>query len=153
LRAVGSNAGRDRLTRASAPTIINGVLERLRAAIVGLSLIPGIAASAALPTEHWHEAGEHHAHVTIHTHSAAEERDGAEISPTEGLVTWADDVAVQGIGFRFVTPVLLPSASAADVDRPTHWVALESGDSAPSHGPPRPDGSLRGPPDRPACFV
>jgi hypothetical protein len=141
------------LTRAPAPTIINEVLERLRAAIVGLSLVPGIALSAALPMEHWHEAGEHHAHATIHTHIDAQGRDGAEVSPTEGRVTWADHVAVQEIGFRFVTPALLPSASAVDLDRPTHWVALESADSAPSHGPPRPDRSLRGPPERPAFFV
>jgi hypothetical protein len=129
------------------------VFERLRAAIVGLSLVPGLALSSALPTEHWHQAGPHHAHSTIHSHIDALDHDGAEVSPTEGLVTWADRVAVQGTGFRSFAPMVLPAAFALDPDRPTRWIAVEAVDAAPAHGPPRADLALRGPPERPAFCI
>jgi hypothetical protein len=129
------------------------VLERLRAAIVGLSLVPGMALSSAMPMEHWHEAGPHHAHSTIHPYIDVHDHDGAEVSPTEGRVTWAEQVAVQGTGFRCFAPMLVPAALALDPDRPTRWIAIEAVDAAPAHGPPRPGLSLRGPPQHPAFFV
>jgi hypothetical protein len=129
------------------------VLDRLRAAIVGLSLVPGMALSSALPMEHWHEAGPHHAHAAIHPHIDAHDHDGAEVSPTDGHVTWADHVAVQGFGFRAFAPVLLPTLPLIDPDRRPRWISIEAIDSAPPHGPPRAALALRGPPEHPAFFV
>jgi hypothetical protein len=141
------------LTHASAPTIIKPVFERLRAAIVGLSLVPCIALSSGLPTEHWHHAGAHHAHATIHQHADALDHDGAEWSPSEAGVVWMDQVAVQGTGFRSFAPVSLPAARTVIPASPIRWVAVEVIDAAPTHGPPGPVLSLRGPPALPSFVI
>jgi hypothetical protein len=141
------------LTHASAPTIIKPVFERLRAAIVGLSLVPCIALSSGLPTEHWHHAGPHHAHAAIHQHIDTLDHDAAEWSPTEAGVVWMDGAAVQGTAFRLFAPVSLPAARTVSPATPIRWIAVEAIDAAPTHGPPGPVLSLRGPPARPSSVI
>ena len=143
----------ERLTHGLAPTIITAVFERLRAAIVGLSLVPCMALSSALPPEHWHHAGAHHAHAAIHQHPDTVDHDGAEWSPTESGVVWMDRVAVQGTGFRFWAPASLPVARTVSPANPIRWIALETIDAAPTHGPPGPVLSLRGPPALPSFVI
>jgi hypothetical protein len=129
------------------------VFVRLRAAIVGLSLVPCIALSSALPTEHWHHAGAHHAHATIHQHVDASDHDVAEWSPIEAGVVWMDRVAVQGTGFRLFAPLSLPVARTVSLANPIRWIAVETIDAAPTHGPPGPVLSLRGPPALPSFVI
>jgi hypothetical protein len=141
------------LTHVSAPTIINSVFERLRAAIVGLSLVPCIGLSSALPTEHWHHAGAHHAHATIHLHVDALDHDGAEWSPTEAAVVWMDRVAVQGSGFRSFAPLSLPVARTVSPANRIRWIVVRAIDAAPTHGPPGQVLLLRGPPALPSFVI
>ena len=147
-------ASRDwRLTHAVAPTIIKIVFERLRVAVVGLSLVPCLALSSALPTEHWHHEGAHHAHTTLHGHVDADHHDGAEWSPTEAGVVWTDRVAVQEPGFRLVATALLATARPVIPLNPIRWIAMQGIDAAPAHGPPGPVLSLRGPPQPPFLVI
>jgi hypothetical protein len=140
------------LTRAVAPNIITSVFERLRAAIVGVSLVPCVGLSSALPAEHWHHEGAHHAHATLHGQVDAHDRDGAEWSPTEISVVWTDRVARQEPGFRFGATALLGNARPVSPLTPIRWIAIQGIDAAPAHGPPGPVLLLRGPP-QPPFFV
>ena len=141
------------MTHRSAPTIIKPVFERLHAAIVGLTMVPCIAVSSALPPEHWHHAGAHHAHAAIHQHPESFDHDGAEWSPTVAGGGWMDRVAVQGTGFRFFAPVSLPAARTVSPANPIRWIAVETIDAVPTHGPPGPVLSLRGPPALPSFVI
>lgn len=151
--ASGRAGGRRRLTHRSVPTIIRVVFRQLRAAIVGLSLVPCLTFSAALPQEHRHDAGPDHAYATVHQHFESHDHDGAELSPVDGRVTWLDRVALQGAVFRSFAPVPLAVEYVADLDIPRRWIAVEAIDGAPPHGPPRPALSLRGPPALPSCVI
>jgi hypothetical protein len=124
-----------------------GVLRELRAAVVGLSLVPCLAFSPALPQEHRHDADAHHPHATVHQHFASHHHDGAEFSPDdEGHVTWFDRVAAQRAPLPSYVPVPPVVAYLEDLAVPSRWVAVEAVDTAPPHGPPRRGLSLRGPP-------
>jgi hypothetical protein len=126
------------------------VFQRLRAAIVGLTLVPCIGLSPALPTEHWHHAGPHHAHATLHQHGDALDHDRAELSPGDAGVVWVDRIAVQRPAFRGDAPAALTVRRALDTSFPTQWIAVDGIETAPPHGPPRPIHFLRGPPEHPA---
>jgi len=141
------------LTREVAPTIITSVLERLRATIVGLSLVPCVGLSSALPTEHWHHEGAHHAHATLHGHVDADDHDGAEWSPTDAGVVWTDRLALQERGFQFVATVLIVPGRPVTPLTPIRWIAIRGIDDAPAHGPPGPVFSLRGPPKTPLVVI
>jgi hypothetical protein len=136
-----------------APTIITTVFERLRVAVVGLSLVPCLALSSALPTEHWHYGGAHHAHTTFHGHVDADDHDGAEWSPTEAGVVWTDRVALQEPGFRSAATALLAPARPLSPLTRIRWIAVRGIDAAPAHGPPGPILSLRGPPQPPPFVI
>jgi hypothetical protein len=136
-----------------APTIINTVFERLRVAVVGLSLVPCLALSSALPTEHWHHEGAHHAHTTFHGHVDADDHDGAEWSPTEAGVVWTDRVARQEPGFRSAAAALLATGRPVSPLAPIRWIAIQGIDAAPAHGPPGRVLSLRGPPCTPLFVI
>jgi hypothetical protein len=129
------------------------VFRQLRAAMVGLSLVPFLAVSAALPQEHRHDAGPHHAHAAAHHHFESHDHDGAELSPAEGRVTWLDRVALQRAMFGSFAPVLLAVAYVVNLDIPRRWIAVEAIEGAPPHGPPRRAPSLRGPPAIPSCVI
>jgi hypothetical protein len=136
-----------------APTIIKTVFERLRVAVVGLSLVPCLALSSALPTEHWHHEGAHHAHTTFHGHVDADDHDGAEWSPTEAGVVWTDRAALQEPGFRSAATALLAAARPLSPLTRIRWIAVQGIDAAPAHGPPGPILSLRGPPPPPSFVI
>ena len=143
-----------RLTARSAPSIIGFVLRQLRTAIIGISLVPCLAFSAALPQAHRHDAGPHHPHATVHQHfEAHHDHDGAELSPADGRVTWLDRVALQGEVWPSFAPVPLAVAFVVALDTRSRWIAVEAIDGAPPHGPPRPGLSLRGPPTLPSCVI
>jgi hypothetical protein len=130
------------------------VFRQLRAAFVGLSLVPCLAFSAALPQEHRHDAGAHDKHATVHQHVESHDHDSADLSPADGRVTWLDRVAVQETVFRSFAPVTLAVEDVADLDStPNRWIAVEAIDGAPPHGPHRPALSLRGPPALPSCVI
>jgi hypothetical protein len=125
----------------------HGVLRQLRAAVIGLSLVPCVAFAPALPQEHRHDADAHHPHPTVHQHFASHDHDGAEVSPDDqGRVTWFDRVATHRAPMPSFVPALLVIACLDDVAVLSRWVAVEALDTAPPHGPPRPSYSLRGPP-------
>jgi len=130
------------------------VLRQLRAAVVGLSLMPCLAFSPALPQEHRHDADAHHPHATVHQHLAPHDHDGAEFSPDdEGHVTWFDRVAAQQAPLPSFVPVPPVVAYLEDLAVPRRWVAVEGVDTAPPHGPPRGSHSLRGPPAFPTFTI
>lgn len=129
------------------------VLRQLRVAIVGLSLAPCVAFSAALPQEHRHEADAHHPRATVHQHFASHDHDGTEVSPgDDGHITWLDRVAAHRTPLPPFAPVRLVVAYLEDFSLPSRWVAVEVLDTAPPHGPPRRSLSLRAPP-APSAFA
>jgi hypothetical protein len=129
-------------------------LAQFRAAFVGLSLVPCLAFSTALPQEHRHDPDAHHPHATVHQHFASHDHDGAELSPNEeGHVTWFSRVAAHRAPPPSFAPLPLVVAYLEDLPVPSRWVAVEAIDTAPPHGPPRRSHSLRGPPALPAFVI
>jgi hypothetical protein len=130
------------------------VVRQLRAAMVGVSLVPCLAFSAALPQEHRHDADAHHAHATVHQHFASHDHDGAEFSPDDqGHVTWFDRVAAHRVSLPWFVPVPVVVRYLEGLSVPTRWVAVEALNAAPPHGPPRRSLSLRAPPALPSLAI
>lgn len=139
------------MTGDSPATIITIVLRPLRAAFVGLSLVPCLAFSAALPQAHRHDADAHHPRATVHQHFTSHDHDGAELSlDDEGAVTWFERVAVHRAAVPSFVPTAVVVAYLEDLTVPSRWVAVEAIDTAPPHGPPRRSLSLRAPPALPS---
>jgi hypothetical protein len=142
------------LTNDSAATIITFVLRRVRVAIVGVLLAPGLGFSAALPLEHRHDADAHHPHAQVHQHFAPHDHDGAECSPDgDAHVTWFHHAVAQPAPTTLYVPALLVLSALDDLPVFGYWVAVEALDSAPSHGPPRQTLSLRAPPAPPSLAI
>jgi hypothetical protein len=129
-------------------------LGQVRGAIVGLSLIPGLAFSAVLPPEHRHSADAHHPHATVHQHFAAHDDDDVDLSADgHGHVTWFDGVVAHPTSSPSFAPTLLAVAHLDDWCVPSRWVAVEAIETAPPHGPPRQSFSLRAPPALPSSTI
>jgi hypothetical protein len=130
------------------------VLGRLRAAVVGVLLLPGVGFSAALPLEHRHNVDAHHPLAQVHQHFAPHDHDDAEFSPDgDSHVTWFHRGAAHPSFATSYVPALLVLSSLEDLPVVSRWVAVEALDSAPSHGPPRQSLSLRAPPAPPSFAI
>jgi hypothetical protein len=129
-------------------------LGQVRGAIVGLSLIPGLAFSVVLPLEHRHSADAHHPHATVHQHFAPHDDDDVDLSADgHGYVTWFDGVVAHPTSSPSFAPTLLAVAHLDDWRVPSRWVAVEAIETAPPHGPPRQSFSLRAPPALPSSTI
>ena len=123
------------------------VLRQLRVAIVGLSLVPGLAFSAVLPPEHRHSADAHHPHATVHQHFAPHDDDDVDLSADgHGHITWFDGVVAHPTSSPSFAPILAVITHLDTSRLPSRWVAVEAIETAPAHGPPRQSLSLRAPP-------
>jgi hypothetical protein len=133
------------LTPRGAVTIITFVLGRIRTALVAFSLAPCLAFSAVLPQEHRHDADAGHPHAIVHQHFAAHDHDDAELSPAD-RVTWLEQVAALRAPLTLYVPAPMVVSCLGDLPPGTQWVVVEAPDTAPAHGPPRRNQSLRAPP-------
>ena len=120
-------------------------------AVASLVLAPCIALSAIVAPAHLHEADDDHTHAAVHRHlqphsGAAHDDDHAQLADDDGHVVWLDEVALRESGFQIEAPALPPAPRFELVRDLAAWASPPDYDSAPPHGPPRTDLSLRAPP-------
>jgi hypothetical protein len=127
------------------------VLDRFCRAIAALAVAPWLAMSPAMPPQHAHEADIDHPHAIVHRHAeahslAARHDEGLEASADEERVVWLNDVGLSQPVYHVTIFWTLTFRLFAAIDDSPAWVAIESHDESPSHGPPRRCLSLRAPP-------
>lgn len=112
-----------------------------------LALVPCMVCLTAIAPEHVHEADAHHSHSLTHRHFEAHDHGDTEIEPGEGRIIWLDsDFGLHHAVYHLDVDDIVVLATVGIVPSLTSWMLASILDTAPPHGPPRPDTALRAPP-------
>jgi hypothetical protein len=126
-------------------------VSRFAVVVVIAGIAPWLALSATLAPEHVHEADDDHPQSVAHRHVAPHEiaphdHDGATFDHADGHVVWLDAHGVYQPGYQLPAPVAAASDLFVLPSEVVRWVATSVDATAPPHGPPRLQPSLRAPP-------